>query len=162
MRISPNWSRPLAGLLALLLVPWLLATAPTGEFRARVQLVWGTDDTKPKGESLTPLDEKTREKFLRHLRWKNYFVVKSAAAAVSAKEPTRLSLSKQCSVDLRDLGDGHVEIHIHSLGDKQDPKLVDTKKLSVTELRKGHTYVFGGDSKDNWDDAWFVVVTSAE
>ena len=147
--------------------PWLAVVAATaafacpvsaGEFKVRAQLAWGTDDMKPNDPALHELDPKIRDKF-RHLRWKNYFVVKTADTASSPKV-CRLELSAQCAVELQEVG-GQVVVRIFSLKPGAEPKLAATKTVDLGELRKGHIFAFGGDSKDNWDDAWLMIIRLA-
>ncbi len=130
------------------------------EQRLRVQLVWGTNESEAPAKDLKPLEDSIREKFLRQLRWKHYFVVKSALAQANAKEFGKVTLSEKCAVELREVADRQLEVRILSLKDGKDAKLVATRKVSLDDLRKGHLFVYGGDSKDRWDDAWLVVIAA--
>lgn len=148
---------------ALLAGGWLMtAAAWADELKIKTQLVWGTDAAKPEGEKFSELDPKIREKFLRQLRWKNYFVVKEMESAVSAREARTLKLSKKCQIEVKEVAGGNLEVRVFTVGADGQPKAVDTRLQSIEKLRKGHVLVYGGDSKDNWDDAWLVVVTVAE
>jgi hypothetical protein len=131
------------------------------ELKLRAQLAWGTDDSKPPGQDLKELDPKLREKF-RHLRWKNYFVVKSEVGSVPVKTPKRFTLSEKCAVDLMDSGDGNVLISVFSLHPGSPPSLVKSEPFPIEKLKAGHVFAFGGETKEKWDDAWLVVVTSDE
>ncbi len=132
-----------------------------GELRLRAQLAWGTDDAKPPGQDLKEMDPKLREKF-RHLRWKNYFVVKSEVSGVPTKTTKHLILSDKCAVDLVDLGEGNVKITVFSLRTGSPPLEVKSESLPIDKLKAGYVWAFGGDTKEKWDDAWLVVVTSDE
>jgi len=132
------------------------------EFNVKAELVWGTDTGKPEGRDLAELDASIKERFIRQLRWKNYFVVKSLNASIPDSEMKTLSLSRRCSVDVRQIEEGNLEVKIHSLREGEEPTLVKTDRISIEKLKAGHALVFGGDSKDNWDDAWFVVLTAAK
>jgi hypothetical protein len=155
--LSPRW---LSGFIGI----WILlgSVAWAGEFQVQAQLVWGTDTGRPEGKDFEELDGTIRERFLRQLRWKNYYVVRTLASEVPEKESKQLALSKRCSVDVKRVGEGEVELKIHSLKEGESPKLVKTDRISIEKLEAGHALVFGGDSKDNWDDAWFVVLTAAK
>ncbi len=142
------------GLLTLVLVP----AAFGADQKLRVQLVWGTNEAEAPAKDLKPLEDSIRDKFLRQLRWKHYFVVKSAMAEASAKEFGKVTLSEKCAVELKEVADRQLEVRILSLKDGKEAKLVATRKVSLDDLRKGHLFVYGGDSKDRWDDAWLVVI----
>lgn len=143
-------------------VLWLLpAVVSATEAKLRAQLAWGTDDAKPAGQDLKELDPKLREKF-RHLRWKNYFVVKSEACTVPTKTAKHLLLSEKCAVDLLDMGDGNVKISVFSLRAGSPPLEVKSENFPIDKLKGGYVWAFGGDTKEKWDDAWLVVVTSDE
>lgn len=132
-----------------------------GEFKVRAQLAWGTDDSKPPGQDLKELDPKLREKF-RHLRWKNYFVVKSEACALPTKAPHRVALSDKCAVDLMDNGKGQLVISVFGLHADGPPTPVKEELFPIEKLKAGHVFAFGGETKEKWDDAWLVVVTAEE
>lgn len=140
---------------------WLTAgtVVAAEELKIKARLVWGTDAAKPEGEKFTELDPKIRDKFLRQLRWKNYFVVKEMDSAVSAREAHTLKLSKKCEIAVKEVAGGNLEVRVFTVGPEGKAKPVDTRLQSIDKLRKGHVLVYGGDSKDNWDDAWLVVVT---
>jgi hypothetical protein len=145
-----------------LVLAWLaLADAGwAGDLKLGVQLIWGTNEAKPPGKDMPELAAETREKIARHLRWKNYFVVKRVFAEPGGKEARRLDLSKHCAVELKDLG-GQIEVRVFTLKEGAEPKLVTEKKVEVSELKKGHMIAIGGDSKDNWDDAWLLIIQLA-
>lgn len=135
--------------------------ALAGEFKVKAQLAWGTDDMKPGDSSLRELDPKIREKF-RHLRWKNYFVVKAETVSAPQKEAKKINLSDKCVIDVRDKGDGHVEVRIYSVKPGVEPTLVKTDAVAIQKLKEGHVFAFAGDTKEKWDDAWLVIVTAGE
>ena len=99
-------------LVALIISGFSLTAAAAG-FKARLQLAWGTDGIKPEGKAWTELDAKGKDK-LRNLRWKNYWVVKTAESAVSGTYQ-RTALSDKCAVDIREVGNGLLEVRIFDL-----------------------------------------------
>lgn len=156
------------GLAASLLFSWALAAGSfADDFKIKSELVWGTNETKPADKNqLTELSPKVCEK-LRHLRWKNYYVVKVETIAVPHKVPKRISLSGRCAIDVKDKGDGNIEVRIYNVTKAPDAKTPDAKPVHtatypIQKLKEGHTFVYAGDSKDNWDDAWLVIITSGE
>ena len=130
------------------------------EVKLRVQLAWGTDGEKPAGKDLTQLDPKSREK-LRHLRWKNYWVVKTEETTVSSTA-RRLTLSDKCAVDLKDIGNGHLEVRIFDLKPGAEPKFVKSIQHAIKALREGEYCVIAGDDRANWENAWFVIITAVK
>jgi hypothetical protein len=140
---------------------WVTASALAGDFKVKVELAWGTDDAKPNGQTLQELDPKIREK-LSHLRWKNYFVVKSETIPAPHKEPKRFNLSDKCAIEVRDKGDGNVEVHYFNLKSASATKPVDTVCYPIQKFKDGHVFVNAGDSKEKWGDAWLIILTAGE
>lgn len=148
--------------LAVGLFVWfasLLAAGPAraGELKLQSQLVWGTDGAKPEGKDLVELDARLKEK-LKALRWKNYWVIKSEQTQVAGKDPKKAMLGK-CAVELSDVGNGHLQVKLLSVGADGKLKLLRTVTEPIEKLDKGGTLIIGGDSKDTWDDAWMVIIT---
>ena len=136
------------------------AGAAGAEFKAQIRLAWGTDSGKPAGNEVDTLDPKTREK-LRHLKWKNYWVMNRQEAAVTAKT-VRLKLSDKCAIDLKDVGNGNMEVRLYDLKAAAEPKFVKAVQHSMKALREGEYCILAGDDRDNWDNAWFVIITKAK
>ncbi len=132
-----------------------------GDPQYQIQLVWGTDDPNADSGGKKPLEEETRNR-LRGLRWKQYFVVKSEVASVPENESKRVTLSDRCAVELKELSNGQLEVKMFSLKAGSDAKEVASKTTSLKELKAGHLFVYVGDSKDRWDDAWAVIVRAAK
>jgi len=154
-----NWTRRWVGLWLATMVGWLATTAASvaADGKYRVQLVWGTDEARPEGKDMKPLDPSISGR-LRQLRWKNYFVTKSETATADAKEHRRVTLSDRCAVDLKELPGGKLEVRMFSLKSGLEPKQVASRTIGIEELKKGELMVYAGDSKDRWDDCWLVIV----
>jgi hypothetical protein len=133
--------------------------AAAADLRIKAQLAWGTNDSKPPDKELHELDPKIREKF-RPLRWKNYFVIQSKNAAIAGKAVQRIALSEKCALEVRDMADGNLEIKI--LGGKVAGQLgvIKTEVCPIAKLKAGHIFAYAGETKEKWDDAWLVIVTS--
>ena len=159
MKLIPQRAVALALLGSLVASLALPLSASATDLKIQAQLAWGTDDSKPPGKELKEMDPKLREKF-RHLRWKNYFVVEAKTAVVAGKALQRLKLSEKCSVEVREVADGNLEIRI--LGVKADgqPAVIKTEYCPIAKLKAGHIFAFAGDTKEKWDDAWLVIVTA--
>lgn len=147
------WSGILAGTAALALSS---SVTQAGELKLRSQLVWGTDGAKPEGKDLVELDPKLKDK-LKALRWKHYWVIKAEETKVDDKEQ-RAQLGK-CSVTLRNVGNGQVEVKLFNTAGEGKHKHLRTVTEPIEKLDKGGTLIIGGDSKDTWDDAWMVIIT---
>lgn len=135
--------------------------ACAGDIKLKAQLVWGTDDSHPPDKNYLPLNPTLREK-VRLLRWKNYFVVQSTNVATLAKSEKKVDLSERCSLNIKDMGNGLIDISIFNPKGKKPLEAVKTEQISVEKLKQGHAWIFGGDSKDRWDDAWLVFITIGE
>jgi hypothetical protein len=141
----------------LLRVDRLQATeTKAGDLKLRIELAWGTDGTPPEGKSLKELDAKGREK-LRHFRWKNYWVVKSTSVALDARIAQSVPLDR-CQVDLKTTPNGQLEVRLNSVTDAKQLKLIKTLQHSPEALKRGEFLIIAGDDKDNWNDAWFVII----
>ncbi len=129
--------------------------------KLRVELAWGTDGVRPEskeGKEMAELDTKAREK-LRHLRWKNYWVVKAKTLVVDSKESQRVTLDR-CLVDLKAAAGGQIEVRLNSAVGGKEPKLIKTVLHSMEALKRGEFLILAGDDKEKWDDAWFVIIRS--
>lgn len=136
------------------------SVACAAEVKVQAQLVWGTDTAKADSKDLVELDATIRERLRRPLRWKHYFVMRSLSEEIPEKETKHFVLSKRCSIEVRKATEKELEFKIYSLKEGEEPKLVKTDRIPIEQWNSGHILVFGGDSKDNWDDAWFVILTS--
>jgi hypothetical protein len=154
--MSMKLLRLLVGIIVLLFSNASIAWA--GDTRVHVQLVWGTDNAKPKDRELTDLDEKAREK-LRHLRWKNYWVVKAETPAINDREFQKVTLDR-CVVEIKDIGHGQIEVRLHTIKDKGELKHVKTVHHPMSALKNGEFLILAGDDKAKWDDAWIVIIHS--
>src|SRR5262245_7906609 len=114
-------------LLAVLLLP---AAAAAEDFKVQARLVWGTDQPKPDGSTFIQLDSLSRDK-VRQFKWTNYWVVNTTTSPVPHGTPQMVKLSPQCAIDLRDLGNGNVEIRLFELKKNAEPKLVKPVQHSL-------------------------------
>lgn len=150
------------GMLALWLsgVFLLSATTLAADLKLQTRLVWGTDQDKPPGKDWQEIDDKTRAK-LHQFKWKHYWVVNQCSTDANAKEHKKVSLSDKGAVELKDLGNGNVEIRLLDLKTGAEPKRVKVVQHSIEALKKGELCILAGDDKETWDNAWFVIITAA-
>jgi hypothetical protein len=134
------------------------ASVVAGEVPIKAQLIWGTDGAKPDDKDFKELDPKVREK-LRHLRWKNYWVVKAKTQDINDKEGKKFVLSEKCAVEFKELADDKLEVSLYTIKAGGAEKLVKTFPCSLAALKNGEYLILGGDDKEKWDDAWIVIIT---
>jgi len=145
----------------LFLAAFLLGAAvaaSAADCRLRVELAWGTDGARPEGKQLAELDPRAREK-LRHLRWKNYWVVKAETPTLGGKDSQRVVLDR-CQVELKSLTNNQIEVRLFTVLPDRELKLIKTVQHSLDALKRGEFLILAGDDKKKWDDAWFVIIRS--
>ncbi len=133
------------------------AWAGGNDLKLRAQLVWGTDEAKPKDAAYKDLDPELRQKLSRVFKWKNYWQISEQKCGFKSGETKKLKMSAKCELELRHLDDATIEIKLYGEG-----KLTRTVKQSIKVLDKGEFTVLAGDDKDKQNDAWFVVITSTK
>lgn len=142
----------------LLALPFLAASdARGGELTLQAQLIWGTDDAKPKDKDLKDLDAKIKEKLCKVFKWKNYFQVGEKKVELPRKETKRVRMSAKCEIELRFVDDATVEIKLFGQG-----KHTGTLRKSLKAIEQGELCVVAGDDKDRYGDAWFVIISLAK
>ncbi|MEW6161593.1 MAG: hypothetical protein AB1813_29530 [Verrucomicrobiota bacterium] len=114
-----------------------------------VQLIWGTNGEKPKGQQLSDVDSKLKDKLASVFKWKNYFEVTKKEVVAKKNRPPKIKLSDKCDIEVRDAGNSTIEVKLYGEG-KYERKV--TKAFAPGEL-----IVLAGDAKNN--TAWFVVLT---
>lgn len=132
-----------------------IARSGDDALKLRAQLIWGTDESKPKDATYKELDAELRQKLGRVFKWKNYWRISEQKCGLNAGETKKLKMSAKCELELRHLDDATIEIKLYGEG-----KLTRTVKQSVKALEKGEFTILAGDDKENQNDAWFVVLTS--
>ncbi len=152
-------SWPILACLGFLLAFPLLAvpTTQAGDLALTAQLIWGTDDAKPKDKDLKDLDSKIREKLCKVFKWKNYFQVGEKKVELGRKETKRVKMSGKCEIELKFVDDATVEIKLFGEG-----KHTGTLRKSLKAIEQGELCVVAGDDKDRYGDAWFVIISLAK
>lgn len=124
------------------------------ELKLRGQLIWGTNDTKPKDGKCRDLDDALKGRLSRVFKWKNYFEIKDESITVVPGETRRVRMSDKCELELKLVDDFTLEVKLFGEG-----KLTKTVRQSVQALRQGELAILAGDSKEKFGDAWFVVLS---
>lgn len=141
----------------LILVPLILgATAPAAamELELRGQLIWGTNDAKPKDGKCKDIEADLKGRLSRVFKWKNYFEIKDQVIRVNPGTTQRVRMSEKCELELRLVDDFTLEVKLFGEG-----RLAKTVRQSVQSLRQGELSILAGDSKEKFGDAWFVVLS---
>jgi hypothetical protein len=151
-RLLPPTARRPAGwcLLALLLAGWAATPLQAAEEQRPLvaQLIWGTNNEKPKDCDFKDVSADVQKTLTGIFKWKNYWEVTRKAFAVEDDKPTRLEMSKDCTIEVRRLK-----------GDKYEIKLFGKGQSVVTHQQKlppGEKFMFAGDAEKQ--NAWFVVL----
>ena len=141
----------LCTLLSLAILTFNSGTAfgGAGELNLQAQLVWGTDDNKPKDPSLKDVEPKLKKKLKDVFKWKNYFVCRDLTFFVPNSSTKKIQMSSRCQIQVENLGGSRIEVKLYGEGN-----LLVTKKQI---LSPGELLVLAGDDKNN--TAWFVVLS---
>jgi len=151
---SNNLLRRYGLALALLAaVCGLPATTCAADLKLEAVLVWGTNDGKPADSDLKPVTEDIAKKMnCLPFKYTNYFEVNRKKLTLPAGGTQKAKMSKDCSVTLKSLEDGKIELTLMGQG---QPACKITQ-----ELKKGKCLVTGGNAQNS--TAWFVVIKQTE
>lgn len=139
-------------LLAVLLLAALSALAADGDLKLEAQLVWGTND-QPKDKTLKPVSPEVVRKLQRlPFKWDYYYVMNVKTFTAEAKETTKVEMSKDCEIALKNLGEERVELTIVGQG--------KTVGKITQSLKNGHLLVTGGNAENF--SGWFVVLNQVK
>jgi hypothetical protein len=154
--VHPNCCRCRWWLAAGLVLALALAAPAVRamDLKLRGQLIWGTNDPKPKDGDCTDVDSALKARLSRVFKWQNYFQIKALDILVPPGDAKRVRMSDKCELELKLVDDFTLEVKLFGEG-----KLVKTVRQSVQTLRQGELSILAGDSKDRFGDAWFVVLS---
>ncbi len=124
------------------------ADAPAATPRFAAQLLWGTNAQKPEGKDFKAIDPELKKRLRHVFKWQNYYEINRKEFATSPGKTARVQMSRECRLEVGNLGGAEFEIRLFGKG-----VLVVTKRQSI---QPGETVVLGGD--DKYDDAWFVIL----
>jgi hypothetical protein len=128
--------------MLFLLLAGVSARAASGDLKLEAQLVIGSNDTKPKDAGLKPVASDIGKKLKKlPLKWDHYYVVSDKKFSVGNGSTKKTSLSTQCQISVKNLGDQRVELTLASKGQ-------NVGKITQS-LHKGQTLVAGGDADNS-------------
>ncbi len=132
------------------------AADATAEKKFLTRLVWCTDKTKPAGQEMKPVEPKLGDKLKRVLKWKNYFEITRKEVSLPKHNGKRIRVSKRCEFIIKQVGDDLIEVLLFGDGQLAEKTVHPISTL----LKKGEHLVIGGDDKDNYGDAWLLVIAA--
>lgn len=136
----------------------LLPVCIGGDLNLRVQLVWGTDGTPPKDTNYTQLEPQIKGKLSRIFKWKNYFLIHEQRVVIGTQgDDKRLKLSTKCEIEMKRVDEATLQIKLFGEG-----RWTKTIRQSIKALERGELAVLAGDDKNNYADAWFVVISAPQ
>ncbi len=142
----------LAGATALLLCATALAVQ-AGELKIEVQLIWGTTNSVSPNPSHKPAQKDVERKLQEQpFKWKHYFEVNRVTFSVADAEQKVVTVSKSCSIQVKNLGKQQVEVSVIGKGK-------DTGKVTQ-RLPKGELLAIGGNAENQ--TSWFVVLKQVD
>ncbi len=153
-----KFNRPFLNRFFLLAIAFCLFAAAAlpavaGPLKLEAQLIWGTKDAKspdPKHKAVDPAVEKKLKKL--PFKWDHYFEVNRKPFSVTEGETTRIVLSKDCEIKVRNAGKDVVEVQLFGKGEC-------VGKISQS-LPKDELLVMGGNAANF--TSWFVVLRQQE
>ena len=146
-----SWFVRVAGVFVLL---WSTGThAFAADLKLEAQLIWGTNDAKSPDPSHKTVDAEVAKKLKRlPFKWTSYFEVTRKQFVVAQGGTTRVTMSKDCEVSVRNLGNSSVEVSLYG-------KSQSVGKITQA-LPKGELLVTGGNAANF--TAWFVVLRQVD
>jgi hypothetical protein len=143
----------IGGATALLFLLAAGAPALAADLKLEAQLIWGSNDAKSPDPSHKPVDAKVAEKLKRlPFKWTSYFEVTRKQLSVPQGGATKVTMSKDCDVSVRNLGNASVEVTLFGKG---QPVGKFTQALP-----KGELLVTGGNAANF--TSWFVVLRQTD
>ena len=150
MKIIPSTKVWASLALTVLLAGQSVAQAAAAKLEAT--LIWGTNDEKSPNPEHKKVDAAVAKKLkAMPFKWNNFFEVNRQTFAVTTNY-TKLVMSKQCSIEVKDTGDSRIKVKMFGEG----------KEVSRIEksLPKGETLIISGDNKNQ--SAWLIIIKRTE
>ncbi len=140
-------------LLACYLAITSLVAAEPVSLSAR--LVWGTNRDKPADDKLKAVSPKLEEKFVNIFKWKDYYEISKKNFQFPKHEGKKTRMSPKCEIIMKLLDKDTLQVQL--IGEDQLQRTVKHPLKPI--LKDGDLFVVGGDDKDSYGDAWFLVIS---
>ena len=129
-------------------------TADSGTMKLEVQLLWGTNDDQSPDKNHQPVDPDVRKRLKElPLKWSNYFLVTRKNFEVHAGEIKKEPLSEKCAIEVKNLGNGSIEVTQYGKTGQQLWK-------GTQALPKGQVLFLGGNAPNA--TSWLVLLKRIE
>lgn len=129
-----------------------VVSLPGAKMKLSAELIWGTNE-ESKDPALKPVDEKIEKKLEGlPIKWKYYYSVTVKELAVAEGKTTKVEMSSECELMVKNLDGTNVEV-----------QLIGKGKLAgkvIKGLGKGKCLVTGGDATNS--TAWFVFLKQVD
>ena len=123
------------------------------DLKLEAQLIWGTNDANSPDPNHRPVDRDVAKKLKTFpFRWANYFEVTRRRFTVPESVVWRETMSKECEIRVKNLGNSLVELSLVGRGER-------VGKITQA-LPKRELLVTGGNAPNF--TAWFVVLKQVE
>lgn len=156
---SKRWPRAWGGIALAVGLGCLGLTAPA--LRAaekalplQAQLIWGTDGVKPPNSPFKEVEPALRKRLGRVFKWQRYYEIRRRQTQVRPGKTSRLEMSDKCLLKLAVKDPDMLEVRLIGEG-----RLTKTMRQPVEALRKGELLVLAGETKEDVNSAWFVVLS---
>ena len=117
--------------------------------KLEAELIWGTNDKQSPNPKHTPVKPEIKKKLeALPLKWSHYFEVSKQRFDVPPASSTKVTLSKQCSIEVKNLGNSRIEVSHFGKGEHT------LKRMQ--RLPKGETFLLGGNAPNA--TSWFVIL----
>jgi len=129
----------------------LMSPAARAEtMRLDALLVWGTDDPQSPNPKHRPVEAELARRLKKlPYRWKYYFLVsKQTVDVADGESKSKISMSKRCVLDIKNLGTNRVEVRLHGDG---NPVSVHRESLPMHQL-----FIVSGDAGN--ETGWLVII----
>lgn len=137
---------------------WLLfvgaaARVQAADLKLEAQLIWGTNDPQSPDPNHKPAEPEIQKKLRSSpFKWAHYYEVNRREFSVPKDNSTKIAMSKDCEIQVRNLDGSNVEVSLigkgHPAGKVRQP------------LPKGELLIYGGDAPNF--TSWFVVLKRVE
>ncbi len=139
------------GLLLLFFVSAIARATAADHSTLYVQVIWGTDQSKPAGAHYREIGPKLSAKLSPVFRWKHYWETERKKVHIDPSKVTKVLLANQRTLEIERLKSGDTEVRL-------------TRRSGlVTKARQssnGRMTILGGE--DSSKDSFFVVVRPDE
>ncbi len=129
----------------------------TKEVKLLVQLVWGTNQEKPKGEKLEPIRPILSKKLHGIFKWNDYYQVSKKTLLFPKHDGKKIRMSDKAEVIIRYNKEDDL-IFVALIGETLLRSKIKHRLTPIME--KGDYLILAGDTKESYGDAWFLVISN--